>query len=75
LADLITAREVPFVFVTGYSADGIDRRFAHVPVLQKPIERRQLEQIFARPGRAQGESVSYLQTLFRSQKQSASAAP
>jgi len=75
LADLITAREVPFVFVTGYSADGIDSRFAHVPVLQKPIERRQLEQIFARPCRARGESVSYLQTLFRSQKQSASAAP
>jgi PAS domain S-box-containing protein len=74
LADLITARDVPFVFVTGYSAEGIDSRFAHVPVLQKPIERRQLQQIFARPGGAQGEAASYLQALFRKQKLSTAVA-
>ena len=46
LADLIAARDVPFVFVTGYGPDGIDSRFAHVPVLQKPIEREALQTIF-----------------------------
>jgi CheY-like chemotaxis protein len=46
LADMVAARGVPFVFVTGYSADGIDGRYAHVPVLQKPIERQQLERMF-----------------------------
>jgi CheY-like chemotaxis protein len=74
LADLITAREVPFVFVTGYSADGIDRRFAHVPVLQKPVERCQLQQIFARPSGSEGEPGSYLHALFRRRKLSTAVA-
>jgi PAS domain S-box-containing protein len=73
LADLIAAREVPFVFVTGYSADGIDTRFAHVPVLQKPIDRRQLEQFFPRREGVEGTSVSYLQAMFRRKKPRAAA--
>ncbi|MEX2126649.1 MAG: response regulator [Xanthobacteraceae bacterium] len=47
LADVLTDREIPFVFVTGYSADSIDRRFAHVPVLQKPIDRQKLRAILS----------------------------
>jgi two-component sensor histidine kinase/CheY-like chemotaxis protein len=47
LADVLNGRGIPFVFVTGYSADSIDRRFAHVPVLQKPIERQKLQAILA----------------------------
>jgi PAS domain S-box-containing protein len=43
VAEVLTARGIPFVFVTGYSADSIDRRFAEVPVLQKPIERQKLQ--------------------------------
>jgi two-component sensor histidine kinase/DNA-binding response OmpR family regulator len=43
VADVLIARGIPFVFVTGYSADSIDRRFAEVPVLQKPIERQKLQ--------------------------------
>jgi hypothetical protein len=30
---------VPFIFVTGYSHEEIERRFSNIPVLQKPIER------------------------------------
>ncbi len=38
LAEVLAERKIPFVFVTGYSADSVDTRFSHVPVLQKPIE-------------------------------------
>src|SRR5207245_2455051 len=41
---------VPFVFVTGYGAESIDGRFAHVPILQKPIERQVLQHLFVAPG-------------------------
>jgi two-component sensor histidine kinase/DNA-binding response OmpR family regulator len=51
VADAVVARGVPFVFVTGYSAEGIDRRFAQVPVLQKPIERQMLQSVFCNGGR------------------------
>jgi two-component sensor histidine kinase/DNA-binding response OmpR family regulator len=43
LADLLVARGVPFAFVTGYQRDNIDRRYAKIPVLQKPIEADLLE--------------------------------
>ncbi len=52
IADLLTARGVPFVFVTGYDADSIDPRFRTVPVLQKPIERAMLRKVFAFAARA-----------------------
>jgi PAS domain S-box-containing protein len=48
LADVLTADHVPFIFVTGYGADEIERRFANVPVLQKPIEPDALQSIFVR---------------------------
>jgi PAS domain S-box-containing protein len=51
VADAVLARGVPFVFVTGYSAEGIDCRFAQVPVLQKPIERKMLQSVFVDGGR------------------------
>jgi PAS domain S-box-containing protein len=43
LADLLLARGVPFVFMTGYQRESIDRRYANVPVLQKPIDAATLE--------------------------------
>jgi PAS domain S-box-containing protein len=46
LADMIAARGVPFAFVTGYGAESVERRFAHVPILQKPIELDRLQTIF-----------------------------
>lgn len=42
LADILVEREIPFVFVTGYSLENINTRFTHIPVLQKPIEREAL---------------------------------
>jgi two-component sensor histidine kinase len=45
LADLLAARGVPFVFLTGYQRDSIDRRYANVPLLQKPIEAEALERV------------------------------
>jgi hypothetical protein len=47
VADVLVARGVPIVFVTGYGAESIDGRFAQIPVLQKPIERQVLESFFA----------------------------
>jgi CheY-like chemotaxis protein len=38
IADVLMARNIPFVFVTGYSADSMEPRYTHIPVLQKPIE-------------------------------------
>ena len=38
LADLLASQGVPFVFVTGYSGDTVETRFAAVPLVQKPIE-------------------------------------
>ncbi len=54
VADAVLARGVPFVFVTGYSPEGIDGRFAQVPVLQKPIEMQMLQSIFVDGGRRLG---------------------
>ncbi len=45
LADFLIALGVPFVFLTGYQRDSIDRRYANVPLLQKPIEPDSLERI------------------------------
>ena len=46
VAEILSERGVPFVFVTGYDAESVDARFRNVPVLQKPIERDVLQRIF-----------------------------
>lgn len=46
VAEELAARGIPFVFVTGYGTESVDRRFAHVPVLQKPIDREVLQRMF-----------------------------
>jgi CheY-like chemotaxis protein len=47
VADLLAARGIPFVFVSGYGAAGIDARFAGAPVLAKPILDGDIEQAVA----------------------------
>jgi two-component sensor histidine kinase/DNA-binding response OmpR family regulator len=47
VADLLTTRGIPFVFVTGYGRDSIDRRYADAPVFEKPVEREALEHMFS----------------------------
>jgi two-component sensor histidine kinase/DNA-binding response OmpR family regulator len=52
IAEMLTARGIPFVFVTGYEADTIDARFRKTPILQKPIEREVLRKIFLMAAKA-----------------------
>ena len=54
VADVLAARGVPFVFTTGYGAESIDRRFERTPILQKPIDRNVLEQVFSGKGMSRG---------------------
>jgi two-component sensor histidine kinase/AmiR/NasT family two-component response regulator len=49
LADELTGRGVPIVFVTGYGADAVDRRFADFPVLQKPVDSAALRRALVIP--------------------------
>jgi two-component sensor histidine kinase/two-component SAPR family response regulator len=46
VADILTDLRTPFIFVTG-GPERIDQRFAHVPVLQKPIQIDALESAFS----------------------------
>jgi two-component sensor histidine kinase len=50
VADVLTARRIPFVFVTGYGVESIDRRFGYVPIVKKPVQRQVLQRIFVRAG-------------------------
>lgn len=47
VADRLIDRGIPFVFVTGYGRESIDRRYSFVKVLEKPVERQALEGLFA----------------------------
>jgi hypothetical protein len=49
LAETLTDREIPFVFVTGYGVESIDPRFRKIQVLQKPIDRDILRRLFIKP--------------------------
>lgn len=42
IADILVDRGIPFMFITGYGAEGIDRRFAAIPVLKKPFSLQSL---------------------------------
>jgi PAS domain S-box-containing protein len=46
VADVLKARQIPFVFVTGYGVESIEPRFGSVPVIKKPVQRNQLQKIF-----------------------------
>jgi PAS domain S-box-containing protein len=46
VADVLVARKVPFVFVTGYGVESIDGRFCDVPIIKKPVQRQLLQKIF-----------------------------
>jgi two-component sensor histidine kinase/CheY-like chemotaxis protein len=52
LADVLSQRGVPFIFVTGYNSDHIDARFSAVPVLQKPVQMADLQGAFRSQGLA-----------------------
>ena len=43
VADILSDRHIPFVFATGYGADGVAERFRGVPTLTKPFQRNELD--------------------------------
>jgi CheY-like chemotaxis protein len=45
-AELLVERDIPFVFMTGYSLEGIDARFQRVRAMHKPVEREKLLGLF-----------------------------
>jgi PAS domain S-box-containing protein len=46
VADALQAKDIPFVFATGYGVESIDPKFKQIAVLQKPIDRSAIEQVF-----------------------------
>jgi PAS domain S-box-containing protein len=49
VADVLVARQIPFVFLTGYGVESIERRFGFAPVIKKPVQRQVLQQVFIPP--------------------------
>jgi CheY-like chemotaxis protein len=47
VAELLTEKQIPFVFVTGYGEAGVDRRFSGSGVLQKPFTQQELQKLLA----------------------------
>lgn len=43
IAEFLEGRNIPFIFMTGYGRESIDKRFADVPVLRKPVDLEQLK--------------------------------
>jgi CheY-like chemotaxis protein len=48
VADILKARQIPFIFVTGYGAAALEPAYADALVLEKPFHRKDLEAIIAR---------------------------
>lgn len=48
VAEALTARGVPFAFVTGYGEKGIDERYRGTPVLTKPFLPETVEQLVSK---------------------------
>lgn len=47
VAETLAARQVPFVFLTGYGAAGLDSAHAHRRVLQKPFRAAELSRLLS----------------------------
>ena len=50
VADLLCSKGVPVVFVTGYGMESIETRYTDIPLLQKPLDRRTLQDLFDTSG-------------------------
>ncbi len=58
VADVLAARNIPFVFITGYGVESIDSRFGYVPIVKKPVQRQVLQKIFVPPETAEAARLS-----------------
>lgn len=43
VAEVLTARGLPFIFATGYSGTSLPEFLQRVPIVQKPFQQRELE--------------------------------
>lgn len=41
--DILRERRIPFVFITGYGSEGVERQYGRHPVLKKPFSQRELQ--------------------------------
>ena len=48
IADVLSAREIPFVFATGYGTTGLEHGYKHIPTLQKPFRQGDLKRVIER---------------------------
>jgi len=48
VADILKARQIPVIFVTGYGSAALEPAYADALVLEKPFHRKDLEAIIAR---------------------------
>ena len=53
VADFLMAKGVPTAFISGYGGESVDRRYEHIPLMQKPIDRRMLLHLFNLVGDAE----------------------
>src|SRR5215831_19010707 len=58
VADVLVAREIPFVFITGYGVESIDSRFGYVPIVKKPVQRQVLQKIFIPADKGEATKLS-----------------
>jgi len=58
VADRLMDLSIPFVFVTGYGRESIDRRYDSIQVLEKPVERQVLESVFTK-ARSSSDAAGY----------------
>jgi CheY-like chemotaxis protein len=58
VADALAARDIPFVFVTGYARQAVEQRFSDVPVLSKPVDRERLLASLSRPPLGQARPMT-----------------
>ncbi len=58
VADVLAARKIPFVFVTGYGVESIDGRFGYVPIVKKPVQRQVLQKLFVLAEKAEPAKLS-----------------
>jgi CheY-like chemotaxis protein len=55
-ADVLAARNTPFIFATGYGARGIPDRYAGRPVVQKPFQPEELKWMLSQALESRGET-------------------
>ncbi len=58
IADMLTHRQIPFVFCSGHGPMSIRASHRHIPMLQKPFYARQFKAMLAKVGVAAASHIS-----------------